>query len=166
MKKNSAIKSQHNIHKLLAGLTLYSIFIALFYSYAIHNLDKVYSQAHGGWTAPTTEEFIYTFAICGALYLIRCLVLLLPKIIAIWKKDIHSGGWIYGGILASIPLELYLISSIMDLATKTTCEQNGDFDCGWDGWGVGVGLFLACGAQILGMLVGGIVQFIIDRRRK
>jgi hypothetical protein len=166
MKKNPAANARPNTHKLLLSLGMYTIFIAFLYSYAIHNLDKVYSQAHDGWTAPTTREFIYTFAICGALYLIRCLALLLPKIIAIWRKDIHSGGWIYGGILASIPLELYLISSIMDLATKTTCEQNGDFDCGWDGWSLAVGLFLSCGAQIVGMFAGGVIQFVIDKRKK
>jgi hypothetical protein len=166
MKKNTAANAQPNIHKLLISLGIYTIFIAFLYSYAIHNLDKVYSQAHDGNAAPTTSQFIYTFVITAGIYLIRCLVLLLPKIIAIWKRDMHSKGWILGGILAALPFELYFINSIIDLATKTACEQDGDFDCSWDGWSLAVGLFLSCGAQIVGMFAGGVIQFVIDKRKK
>jgi uncharacterized membrane protein len=139
MKKKLSIKNQSKKpYKLFATLAIYAVFVS--------------------WLMALGIQFL-------GVYTVRSLVLLLPVFISVWrKKGRYNKGWIYGGIIASIPAEILVIMAAQDLATKTVCETNGDFDCGWDAFGLIAPMFYSCFVQLAGMIIGGVIYAARIRR--
>jgi hypothetical protein len=158
-RKNSKPVKIAKKSNLLTGVVMYIIFISVLAAYAIQNLNTVWSKANDGLNQPTTRDFLIILSIWCGIYTTRGAVLILPKIISNWKKGLRGDGWIYGGIIASIPAEAYLVYGLLNLGFKQVCEANGDFDCGWDGLGLLFILLLSCGLQVAGMLLGSVIYF-------
>jgi F0F1-type ATP synthase assembly protein I len=165
MKKKLSIKNQSKKpYKLFATLAIYAVFVSWLMASGIQNLSNL-SSAQEGFGKPTSRDFYVDLLVFLGVYTVRSLVLFLPVFISAWrKKGRYNKGWIYGGIIASIPAEIFVIMAAQDLATKTVCEANGDFDCGWDAFGLIAPMFYSCFAQLAGMLIGGVIYAARIRR--
>jgi uncharacterized BrkB/YihY/UPF0761 family membrane protein len=168
MKKTNSkkIRISKKRSNLLTGVVIYIVFIAILAAYALQNLNTVWSKANDGINQPTTKDLLAILLIWLSIYLIRGIVLLLPLTISKWKGKLQGNGWIYGGILAALPAEIFLIVGLLSLVFKQGCETNGDFDCGWDGVGLIAPLFYSCVLQIFGMFAGSLIRLTTNKNRR
>jgi hypothetical protein len=150
-------------YKLITALAIYSLFISSFLAYGLNNLENVYSQSQGFLNMPTDTDFIKSLIVFFVIYAVRSVVVLLPKIARGWAQN--GNGWVYGGIIASAPVEAILIYGVWGLATMMVCESNGELDCGWDSLGLVIFLIGSCVFQIVGMVTGTIVSGVIRKHR-
>jgi hypothetical protein len=148
-----------NLKKDTRILLAYALAISLLFTFALQHDSQIadtYEHSRYGWS-DTGFPLIVIFAITLGVYLIRVLLINAPR----YFKKRFSKGWEWGGIIASVIPEIYLIFVALALNTEDvgSCDGGGDFSsCGW-GFLSFLIIAASCLAQILGMTVGGLVEW-------
>ena len=142
-------------------LTIYTVLMSGFITMAlVHDsnaFDSYMSQKYGYLTDNSYSSLTIFLMVLG-VYLIRLAFLLLPQLL---KKFKSVKGWIVGGLLAASIPEAILIIMATGLVFEQTagCDNGGEFsNCGWSAVIIPIVIAISCGAQIVGMILGGIIS--------
>jgi hypothetical protein len=150
--------------KLIISLAVYSVFIAWLFQAAIQNYNRI-DYEDGRTIAPSGHDafMIFLFFLCA--YIVRCLILFLPNLIARWKNKLYTQHWLKAGIIFSLLPELYLINELFNATQLGSCGSGANYACGWSSFAFAFIFLISCGLQIVGMISGTTYDF-IKRRKK